>query len=512
MVARVRPASAGIPPAPAPPTGNNGQSSLPGEHAPRAAADATLPQEVVRSSLGRFSTLLGQPYQRLKVAVLRELSSLPTPHWPLVRAETVLDWLEPSEATRLLDELRDDELLVPAPGGNWRLSEEAQLVAAVCAVLAVQSIEPERVVRVLCAATSLALAAGTEDEPAIAPFLAAVDVLDADFDTLLALIEAGDVPSLRSIARQARAHGDDLLALLDREGGELEDLHLTSSARAGLERAPALARRVRALAAEVEAAFATPASELPAGSIPVDEHSLRALASSSDMRQLARLLRDRLPLPAAVAAGRSQCREALAALESWLKRPDPEPAPLPQPRHLDVEPIDVVPDFVVVAGEALRWLATLDGATLSKWVVGGTWSQAVTRMAAAVEAWSRWGPAGDGSLVASLEPRPLIEPVGHDEIGVASQTGVRGLAPEEPPEPAAPEQLVAPEEEVPASEGPAGTRAEAAEEQAPPGEEAPATEVPAGDEAAAAEEVPVAVPRAEDGRDDDPPEPEEPSS
>lgn len=446
MVARVRPDSAGFPPAPAPPAGYNGQSSLPGEQVPRPAADAALPQEVVRSSLGRFSTLLGEPSRQLKVAVLRELSSLPTPQWPLVRAERALDWLEPAEASRLLNELRDDELLVPAAGGNWRLSEEAQVVAAVCAVLAIQNIEPERLVRVLCAATSLALAAGTEDEPAIAPFLAAVGVLDADFDTLLALIDLGDVPALRSISKQARIHAADLGTLLEREGKALEALRLTSSARAGLERAPALAERVGALAAEVEATFGTRASDLPPGSIPIDEHILRRLVSTSDMRKLARLVRGRLPLPAAVGAGRSRSREALAALETWLERPEPDQAPLPQPRHLDVEPIDLVPDFVVVAGEALRWLAGREGGdSLSKWVIGGSWSQAVTRMAAAVEAWSRWGPAGDGSLLASLEPRPLIEPVEHDEVGVASSTSVRGLAPEEPPEPIGPTEPIAPE-------------------------------------------------------------------
>jgi hypothetical protein len=469
MVARVRPDSAGIPPAPAPPAGHNGQSRLPGEQAPRPAADATLPQEVVRSSLGRFSTLLGEPYQRLKVAVLRELSSLPTPHWPLVRAETVLDWLEPAEASRLLDELREEELLVPAAGGNWRLSEEAQLVAAVCAVLAVQSIEPERLVRVLCAATSLALAAGTENEPAIAPFLAAVDVLDTDFDTLLALIELGDVPALRSISRPARAHAADLAGLLERERGGLEALHLTSSARAGLERAPGLAKRVGALAEEVEATFATPASELPPGTFPFDEDTLRRLVSTTDMRRLGRLLRDHLPLPAAVGVGRSQCGEALAALESWLERPEPELAPLPQPRRLDVEPIDVVPDFVVVAREALTWLASIDGATLSRWVVGGTWSQAVSRMAAAVEAWARWGPVGDGSLMASLEPRPLIEFVGQDEVGVASRTVVRRPATEEPPEPTAPEQV---EDTVPV------TVPEAHPGQWPDAEDPPAREEP----------------------------------
>jgi hypothetical protein len=379
----------------------------------------------VRSSLGRFSTLVGQPYQQLKVAALRELSALPTPHWPLVRAETVLDWLEPAETAKLLGELREEDLIVPAAGGNWRLSEEAQLVAAVCAVLAVQSIEPERVVRVLCAATSLALAAGTEDEPAIAPLLAAVDVLEADFATLLGLIETGEVRALRSVARQARAHAADLSSLLDRERASLARLDLTSSARGFVERAPRLAALVGGLADEVETTFGTPAGELPPGSIAVDEQTLGNLIRDTDLRALGRLVRDGLPRPAMVAAGRSQCKGALEALESWLQAPEPEPAPLPQPRRLQVEPIDVVPDFVLVAAEALKWLASSDGATLMKWVVGGTWSQAVTRMAAAVEAWSRWGPFGDGTLMVELEPRALLDPVGHDEVAVASRTTVR---------------------------------------------------------------------------------------
>jgi hypothetical protein len=46
-------------------------------------------------------------------------------------------------------------------------------------------------------------------------------------------------------------------------------------------------------------------------------------------------------------------------------------------------------------------------------------------MAAVVEAWSRWGPVGDGSLAAELDPRPRLDIVGHDEVGVISWTGVR---------------------------------------------------------------------------------------
>jgi hypothetical protein len=46
-------------------------------------------------------------------------------------------------------------------------------------------------------------------------------------------------------------------------------------------------------------------------------------------------------------------------------------------------------------------------------------------MAAVVEAWSRWGPAGDRTLAAELDPRPRLEVVGRDEVGVISWTGVR---------------------------------------------------------------------------------------
>jgi hypothetical protein len=59
-------------------------------------------------------------------------------------------------------------------------------------------------------------------------------------------------------------------------------------------------------------------------------------------------------------------------------------------------------------------------------------------MAAVVEAWSRWGPAGDGSLAAELDPKPRLEVVGHDEVGIVSWTGVRtpgaGLAAQRPVE------------------------------------------------------------------------------
>jgi hypothetical protein len=292
-------------------------------------------------------------------------------------------------------------------------------------ILSLPRIEPDRLARVLGAVTSLALAVGTDHEPAVAPLVAVLDVLDADFQTLLRLIDEGDDQALRAQAQLARARAADLAELLRREHEPLAHLDLEPRTRAALLRAPELARRVRELAEEVEATFAVPASELEPGSLHVDENELRGLIATTDPGTLAGILEPGLPRPAGIAASAPTCGETLEALRTWLEGPEPEPAPLPQPRRLQVEPIDVVPDFVELAAQALTWLASLGDATLDKWVVGGTWSQATARMAAAVEAWSRWGPAGDSSLAADLDPYARLEIIGRDEVAVTTRTEVR---------------------------------------------------------------------------------------
>jgi hypothetical protein len=292
-------------------------------------------------------------------------------------------------------------------------------------ILSLPRVEPDRLARVLGAVTSLALAAGTDDEPAVAPLVAVLDVLDADFQTLLRLIDEGDDQALRAQAQLARARAADLAELLRREHEPLARLDLEPRTRAALLRAPELARRVRELAEEVEATFAVPAGELEPGGLDVDEDELRGLIAITDATTLAGIIEPGLPRPAGIAASAPTCGETLEALRTWLERPEAEPAPLPQPRRLQVEPIDVVPDFVELAAQALTWLASLGDATLDKWVIGGTWSQATARMAAAVEAWSRWGPAGDSSLAADLDPYARLEIVGRDEVGVTTRTEVR---------------------------------------------------------------------------------------
>jgi hypothetical protein len=375
-------------------------------------------------SLGPFAELLGQPYQRLKVAVLRQLAGLPEPSWSLADAGHALTWLEPATANRLLLELRTDGLVVEVDrygqsGGPpaWRLSDEGHLVATVCAVLAAPALAPERAVKVLAAAMALARAAGVDERAAFAPFVAATAVLERDLATLHRLIDQGADDALGPAAEVAAGHLADVADMarqVARPGGH----------EAGRERAAAVAGRLRALLDELAAGQqAAPDAERPAPEPDLGPGGLQALVAAVDPAALAGLVAGRLRLPPAIPPVRAS--DALAALDEHLGRPEPVVVPLPEPTLLPIESPEVVPDFVLLAADVMTWLAGLGETDLARWVVGGTWAEATARMAAVVEAWSRWGPAGDGSLAAELDPRPRLEVVGHDEIGVVSWTGVR---------------------------------------------------------------------------------------
>ncbi|HET9292105.1 MAG TPA: hypothetical protein VFQ49_13600, partial [Actinomycetes bacterium] len=224
-------------------------------------------------SLGPFSELLGQPYQRLKVAVLRQLTTLPEPSWSLQDAGQALTWLEPATANRLLSELRTDGLVVEVdrygqPGGPpaWRLSDEGHLVATVCAVLAAPKLPPERAVKVLAAAMALARAAGVDERSAFAPFVAATAVLERDLVELHRLIDQGADDDLRGAAVVAAVHLDDLAAMarqVARPGGH----------EAERERAAAVAGRLQALLEELTAPLGAPQPQPPVAGAPDREGS-----------------------------------------------------------------------------------------------------------------------------------------------------------------------------------------------------------------------------------------------
>ena len=378
-------------------------------------------------SLGPFAELLGQPYQRLKVAVLRQLAGLPEPSWSLEEAGQALTWLEPVTANRLLSELRTDGLVVEVdrygqPGGPpaWRLSDEGHLVATVCAVLAAPAIAPERAVKVLAAAMGLARAAGVDEGAAFAPFVAATAVLERDLAALHRLIDRGDDQALAAAAeRRRRAPGRP-----DRDGrtgGQAG--RPRGRAGAGRRRRRPSARPGRRGAGGQGGPGAGPAPGPGLAPGPDLAGELRELVAATDPAALAGLVAGRLRLPPAV--GPARAGAALAALDEHLGRPEPVVVPLPEPTLLPVESPEVVPDFVLLAADVMTWLAGLGETDLARWVVGGTWAEATARMAAVVEAWSRWGPSGDRTLAAELDPRPRLEVIGRDEVGVISWTGVR---------------------------------------------------------------------------------------
>ncbi|MFL6104902.1 MAG: hypothetical protein ACJ74K_16625, partial [Actinomycetes bacterium] len=284
-------------------------------------------------SLGPFAELLGQPYQRLKVAVLRQLAGLPEPSWSLAEAGQALTWLEPATANRLLAELRTDGLVVEVdrygqPGGPpaWRLSEEGHLVATVCAVLAAPATAPERTVKVLAAAMALARAAGVDERAAFAPFVAATAVLERDLAALHRLIDRGEDDALAAAGEVAAVHLADLGELarqVARPGGH----------EAERERAAAVAGRLQSLLEELAAAPEGALQPQPPvagapdreGSRPgargdgvvhsprpgMDAAGLREVVAATDPAVLASVVAGRLRLPPAVA--RVRAGDALAA-------------------------------------------------------------------------------------------------------------------------------------------------------------------------------------------------------
>jgi hypothetical protein len=70
-------------------------------------------------------------------------------------------------------------------------------------------------------------------------------------------------------------------------------------------------------------------------------------------------------------------------------------------------------------------LARQEEATLADWVVQDSWLGALSRMTSAVEAWSRHGPGGDGTLDVVLDSRAELAAVERDGVGWMSVTTVR---------------------------------------------------------------------------------------
>ncbi|HYT26105.1 MAG TPA: hypothetical protein VEP73_06455 [Actinomycetota bacterium] len=370
--------------------------------------------------LSRLAALIGPVHERYKLAVLGALARQPGGGWRLADAQDAVPWLDPESTARVLGELSGSGLLVPSTeAGTWRLSDDAQLIAAVCSALSVPRVEHERVVKVLAATVALARAAGAPDEAAFGPFLAATSVLEGDLDAIERRIDEGREEPLLEAAATARTHAADMAALLQQHA----ELFTGAGGLADAwERAVAVLGRLETLTDEVVAVLSGQADDKVRPGPAADRGALRRIVAVADLAALASLLGvSRLP-PALTPVHPSA---ALAALDEHLGRPDPRPVPIPEPVALPVEELDDIPDLATLAAQALEWLAGRGEAELAEWVVGGSWAEATGRMAAVVEAWSRHGPCGDGTLAAELAARPELDLVGHDEVGAVSRTLVR---------------------------------------------------------------------------------------
>lgn len=377
--------------------------------------------------LGLFGSLLGRRHERYKVAILSNLTRETRARWKIREIQEAVSWLEPSSTTRLVTDLRHAGLLLYDPAlDSYRLSHEARVVAAVCGALTVPEISYGRIIRVLGKAMALAEATGAPEEATYAPFLSAIAILESDREHLMRLIDDRSEDALLEAAELARLHVGDMQDLLDEQAELFARFHADPAFLEHDQRAHTLIAVVGRLAAEVVAALSERADELMRGGLRFDRQDLRDLVTDLDLDALAEI-----PGPPSVPATVAPLDPValFASLDDYLGRADRVPTEVPEPQPLAVAASpDPGPDAFDRAAETIAALAAASGGPLADWVVDGTWHESVARHSAAIEAWSRHGPAGDGTLAATLVARRELEHHRRGGVEHLSRTDVEPLA------------------------------------------------------------------------------------
>ncbi len=395
--------------------------------------------------LAKFADLLGPEHAHLTLAVLHELAVWPCVRWTLREAADHLAWLAPASATRILAELRAAGLVKADLGvESYWVSDEGRVLAAVSVALG-PGVDARRLVRVIAAAMTLARAADAPEDALFAPLESATAVLEADVERLLALISSRQDDQLLAAAELARTHAADMAALFEAHVEVLSRPRSDPRFAATQRRAAMLVGQVASLAGEIVAALTGQMDDFMRGSLESERRDLRQLVASMDLDALADLV-TYARLPSAVPP--ADPAAAFAALDEYLSRNVLLPVALPEPvipaiehpggehpeaEHPGGERPATAPDPVAAAAEALTLLAQQEGARLADWVVGGSWAEASARIGAVVEAWTRFGPAGDGSLAVELDPLPALDVVGQHEVDAISRTLLRPVHPEAGP-------------------------------------------------------------------------------
>lgn len=395
-------------------------------------AERFTPLPLVEQALpivAMFAGLVGHGrLARYRVAMLRELAVLPRARLPLRAIHNSVPWMEQSSVTRLVRDLRGAGLLAyDSRAETYQLSREARVVAAVCGALTTSGVDYSRIIKILAATMRLADAMNAPAQVAYATFLSAIAVLEFDYDELRRLLDDYSDASLLEAARMAESHVDDMRSLLDEQADMFARFHGDAQFLDHDQRAHHMIASLGHLAAEIVSSLSRRAGMRMRGTLRVTREDLRAMIARSDTETLAALVSGSARAPVFVPTPDTVA--AFTALDEYLTRERRRPLPPPEPTDLRLDlPDDSEADPADSAARVLEELVAAGDIALHEWVVGGTWEGAVGRMIEAVEAWSRYGPAGDNSLRVAVDAQPDLCRVGEHGVGWFSLTVLRKSA------------------------------------------------------------------------------------
>lgn len=372
--------------------------------------------------ISMFAGLVGRGrLARYRIAILRELATQPRSKLAMRAIHESIAWMESSSVTRLVQDLRGVNLLTyDSRNDVYQLSREARVVAAVCGALTASDVDYGRIIKVLAATMRLADAMNAPSEVAYSTFLSAIAVLEFDYEELQRLHADYSEESLLEAATMAGTHVEDMRALLDEQADMFARFHGDINFLDHDHRAHDLIASIGHLADEVVTQLSKRAGLRLRGAMRVDRKDLRGVLEQATVDELADLVAHSARAPMFLSSVNTVA--AFTALNNYLDRTPQRPSPPPQPINLPLyAPVTTERDSIDLAVEALQQLA-LDRAPLSDWVANHSWEGALLRNVQAVEAWSRHGPAGDGTLGVQLDARSDLKHLGRGGVGWMSTT------------------------------------------------------------------------------------------
>lgn len=373
-----------------------------------------------------FAGLVGHGrLARYRVAMLRELAVLPRARLPIRAIHDSVPWMEQSSVTRLVRDLRGAGLLAyDSRAETYQLTREARVVAAVCGALTTSGVDYTRIIKILAATMRLADAMNAPAQVAYATFLSAIAVLEFDYDELRRLLDDFSDESLLEAARMAESHVEDMRSLLDEQADMFARFHGDAQFLDHDQRAHHMIASLGHLTAEIESSLSRRAGMRMRGTLRVTREDLRDMIARSDTETLAALVSCSAQAPVFVPTPDTVA--AFTALDEYLSRERRRPLPPPEPTGLRFDQAGTPEaDPADSAARALEELAAAGDVGLHEWVVCGTWESAVGRMIDAVEAWSRYGPTGDNSMLVELDARRDLCRIEERGVGWFSLTVLR---------------------------------------------------------------------------------------